>query len=90
MRFFYAKKTTNKCDVLQKGTIWGGGGRHVRMLAQKKTWPNRAIQKWPTFLASRPKKHTFLFKVSKEKGPISSVGQPFFSTGSKVPNLLNN
>ena len=26
MRFFLCQKTTNKCDVLQKGTIWGGGG----------------------------------------------------------------
>ena len=26
MRFFLWQKTTNKCDVLQKGTIlWGGG-----------------------------------------------------------------
>ena len=26
MRFFLWQKTTNKCDVLQKGTILGGGG----------------------------------------------------------------
>ena len=25
MRFFLWEKTTNKGDVLQKGTIWGGG-----------------------------------------------------------------
>ena len=52
---------------------------HFRMLAQKKTWPKRAIQKRPNFLALWPKKIQFLDHFEKKKGQQNLLASQFFS-----------
>ena len=48
------------------------------MLAQKKTWPKRAIQKWPKLLARRPKKSNFFDEKMKKKGKKILLASHFF------------